>query len=111
MNKTDLFFQMMENPELYTAEAWQEILSDKECRELYTMMSKTQSAINATHAENDITDEMIDAEWQRLTPAHHTSKSSSHFFSTKENCRHLYWYPHDFRHSPGSYTYLAPCLW
>ena len=84
MNKTDLFFQMMENPELYTAEAWQEILSDKECRELYTMMSKTQSAINATHAENDITDEMIDAEWQRLTPAHHTSKSSCHYFQLRK---------------------------
>ena len=48
------------------------------------MMSKTQSAINATHAENDITDEMIDAEWQRLTPAHHTSKSSSHYFQLRK---------------------------
>ena len=84
MNKTELLFQMMEQPQLYTAEEWQEILSDKECRELYTMMSKTQSAINATHAENDITDEMIDAEWQRLTPAHHTSKSSSHYFQLRK---------------------------
>ena len=74
MNKTDLFFQMMENPQLYTAEAWQEILADKECHELYMMMSKAQSAIHATHAENDITDEMIDAEWQRLSPAHHTNR-------------------------------------
>ena len=68
MNKTNLFFQMMEQPQLYTDEEWQEILADKECRELYTLMSKTPSAINATHAENDITDEMIDVEWQRLSP-------------------------------------------
>ena len=84
MNKTDLLLQMMEQPQHYTAEEWQEILADEECRELYTLLSKTQSAINAIHAENDITDEMIDAEWQRLTPAHHTSKSSSHYFQLRK---------------------------
>ena len=45
MNKTDLLLQMMEQPQHYTAEEWQEILADEECRELYTLMSKTQSAI------------------------------------------------------------------
>ena len=74
MNKTDLFFQMMEQPQLYTADEWQDILADEECRELYTLMSKAQSAINATHAENDITDEMIDAEWQRLSPTQSHAK-------------------------------------
>ena len=43
MNKTDLLLQMMEQPQHYTAEEWQEILADEECRELYTLMSKTQS--------------------------------------------------------------------
>ena len=67
MNKTDVLLQMMEQPHRYTAEEWQEILSDNECRELYTLMSKTQGAIDAARADKDVTDEMIDGEWQRLS--------------------------------------------
>ena len=67
MNKTDLLLLMMEQPQHYTAEEWQEILADKECRELYTLMSKTQSAIDAARADQEVTDDMIDAEWQRLS--------------------------------------------
>ena len=67
MNKTDLLLQMMEQPQHYTAEEWQEILADEECRELYTLMSKTQSAIDAARADQKVTDDMIDAEWQRLS--------------------------------------------
>ena len=67
MNKTDLLLQMMEQPQHYTAEEWQEILADVECRELYTLMSETQSAIYATRAEQEVTDDMINAEWQRLS--------------------------------------------
>ena len=67
MNKTDLLLQMMEQPQHYTAEEWQEILADEECRELYTLMSKTQSAIDAARVDQEVTDDMIDAEWQRLS--------------------------------------------
>ena len=67
MNKTELLLQMMERPQRYTADEWQEILADEECRELYTLMSKTQSAIDAARAEKEVTDDMIDAEWQRLS--------------------------------------------
>ena len=67
MNKTDLLLQMMEQPQHYTAEEWQEILADEDCRELYTLMSKTQGAIDAARAEQEVTDDMIDAEWQRLS--------------------------------------------
>ena len=66
MNKTDRLLQMLEQPQLYTAEEWQEILADDECRELYTLMSKTQSAVDAARANEEITDEMLDAEWQQL---------------------------------------------
>ena len=55
MNKTDLLFQMLDNPDQY-------ILADDECRELYTLMAKTKSAAQASQ----ITDDEIDAEWQRL---------------------------------------------
>ena len=67
MNKTDVLLQMMEQPHRYTGEEWQEILSDDECRELYTLMSMTQSAVDAARADKKVTDEMIDGEWQRLS--------------------------------------------
>ena len=67
MSKTDLLFQMMEQPQRYTADEWQEILADNECRELYTLMSMTQSAMDVARADEEVTDEMIDEEWQRLT--------------------------------------------
>ena len=70
MNKTDRLLQMLEQPQLYTAEEWQEILADDECRELYTLMSQTQSAVDAARADEEVTDEMIDAEWQRLAKSH-----------------------------------------
>jgi hypothetical protein len=64
MNKTDLLFQMMEQPQTYAEQQWQEILSDEECRELYTLMAKTQ---NAFDVQKEIDDETIDDEWKRLT--------------------------------------------
>ena len=54
MYKTDLLLQMMEQPQHYTAEEWQEILADEECREI-------------SRADQEVTDDMIDAEWQRLS--------------------------------------------
>jgi hypothetical protein len=66
MMKTDLLLQMLEQPQQYTADEWREILADEECRELYTLMSKTQSAVDADRADREITDEMIDAEWQHV---------------------------------------------
>ena len=80
MNKTDLLLQMMEQPKRYTAEEWQEILADDECRELYTLMSKTQSAIDAARADEEVTDDMIDAEWQRLNHGKQELRSEKYSF-------------------------------
>ena len=62
MNKTDLLFKMLDNPDQYNEAQWQDILADDECRELYTLMTKTKSAAQSSQ----ITDDEIDAEWQRL---------------------------------------------
>lgn len=62
MNKTDLLFQMLDNPDQYSEAQWQDILADDECRELYALMAKTKSAAQSSQ----ITDDEIDAEWQRL---------------------------------------------
>ena len=80
MNKTELLLQMMEQPQHYTAEEWQEILTDEECRELYALMSKTQSAIDAAHAEQEVTDDMIDAEWQLLSDEKREVRSEKYPF-------------------------------
>lgn len=66
MNKTDLLFQMLEHPHDYSEAQWREILADDECRELYTLMAKTKSAVQPAH----VTDEAIDSEWQRLASLH-----------------------------------------
>lgn len=66
MNKTELLLRMLEHPHDYTADEWHEILQDEECRELYTLMSKTRGAVEAERADKQLTDEQIDAEWQRL---------------------------------------------
>ena len=80
MNKTDLLLQMMEQPHRYTADEWQEILADDECRELYTLMSKTQSAIDGARAYEEVTDETIDAEWQRFISEKQEVKSEKYSF-------------------------------
>lgn len=64
MNKTDLLFQMMEQPHAYTDQQWKEILADEECRELYTLMAKTQRVFDT---QKEIDDETIDVEWKRLS--------------------------------------------
>ena len=65
MKKTDLLFRMLEHPDQYSEAQWHDILADDECQELYKLMAKTKSATQATQ----VTDDEIDAEWQRL--AHH----------------------------------------
>ena len=80
MNKTDLLLQMMEQPHRYTANQWQEILADEEYRELYMLMSKTQSAVDAARTNEEITDDIIDAEWQRLRSEKIETKSERYSF-------------------------------
>ena len=70
MNKTDLLLQMMEHPQAYSADEWQQILLDDECRELYTLMSKTRSAIDSARVDEQITDEVIADEWQQFEAQH-----------------------------------------
>ena len=75
LNKPDQLLRMLEHPQRYSADEWQEILADEECRELYTLMSKTQSAIDAARADETVTDEIIDAEWQQIRNEHERIKS------------------------------------
>ena len=64
--KTDLLLRMMEQPELYTDEQWCDILSDSECRELYTLMAMTHGSVNVAKADAAMTEEDIAAEWEKV---------------------------------------------
>ena len=66
MNKTEQLLKMLEHPERYSDQQWQEILADDECRQLYSMMAKARSAFAREQADERLTDEMIDEQWQRL---------------------------------------------
>lgn len=70
MEKTDLLFRMMDDPEQYTDEQWREILADSECASLYEMMCKTHSALDAKQVDQEFTAETIDQEWERFAAAH-----------------------------------------
>ena len=64
--KTDVLLRMMEQPERYTEEQWRDILSDSECRELYTLMAMTRGSVAAAKAEAALTDEEIKEDWERV---------------------------------------------
>ena len=68
--KTDLLLRMMEQPELYTDEQWCDILSDDECRQLYTLMALTKGATDAARADAALTDEEIEEEWEKVMKVH-----------------------------------------
>lgn len=71
MNKTEQLLRMLEHPEQYTELQWQEILADEECRELYSLMAQTRSALAGEQADEQLTDEIIDEQWQRLVAEQH----------------------------------------
>ena len=72
MNKTEQLLKMLEHPERYNEQQWQEILADDECRELYSLMAKTRSAFVREQADEQVTDEIINEQWQRLETEYST---------------------------------------
>lgn len=77
MDKTELLFRMMEQPEKYDEGQWREILSDKECHELYTMMAAARSAVEAERYDQRADDTTVQQEWERFVAKHPHAGSSS----------------------------------
>lgn len=77
MDKTELLFRMMEQPEKYDEGQWREILSDKECHELYTMMLATRSAVEAERYDQRADDTTVQQEWERFVAKHPHAGNSS----------------------------------
>lgn len=77
MDKTELLFRMMEQPEKYDEGQWREILSDKECHELYTMMAAARSAVEAERYDQQADDATVQQEWERFVAKHPHAGNSS----------------------------------
>ena len=77
MDKTELLFRMMEQPEKYDEGQWREILSDKECHELYTMMAAARSAVEAERYDQRADDTTVQQEWERFVAKHPHAGNSS----------------------------------
>lgn len=76
MDKYELVLAIIEHPERYTEEQLAEILSDSECREIYNLLCKTDSAVEA-HKEVD-----VEAEWERFA-ARHGQRRRLRWFSSR----------------------------
>lgn len=70
MEKTNQLFRMLEHPDHYSKEEWQNMLSDPDCHDIYMLIAKTYGAFESQKAEQQVTDPLVDAEWQRLTSEH-----------------------------------------
>ena len=64
MDKYELVLDIVEHPEKYTSEQLAEIMSEPETREIYNLLCKTDSAIEA----NEEVD--VDAEWENFSEKH-----------------------------------------
>ena len=63
MDKYDIVFDIIEHPGRYSSECLAEILADKETREIYNLLCKTQTSVDA-HREVD-----VEAEWKSFCVA------------------------------------------
>lgn len=64
MDKYDLVLDIIEHPENYTSEQLAELLAEPETREIYNLLCKTDSAIEAYRAID------VDAEWEDFAQKH-----------------------------------------
>ncbi len=63
-NKYDIVLDIIENPRKYTSSQLEEILSDPETRDIYNLLCKTESAIEAEKTVD------VDAEWAKFADSH-----------------------------------------
>ena len=80
MDKYELVLDIIEHPENYTSEQLTEILSEPQTREIYTLLVKTRSAVDAFGGEPD-----TDAEWERFTSEHGERRARRGFFLWTES--------------------------
>lgn len=75
MDKYELVLDIIEQPEKYTSEQLTEILSEPQTSEIYNLLVKTRSAVDACAVEPD-----TDAEWERFSSEHGGRRARRRFF-------------------------------
>ncbi len=73
MDKYELVLDIIERPDRYTLEQLAEIMSDPETREIYNLLCKTNSAIDAGKNVD------VDAEWEKFSNKYAVHHSRSFF--------------------------------
>ena len=59
MDKIEQLIAMMEKPDRYSQEEWQQVLSDKDCREYYRLMCDTSAALHDHRPDEAETEEAL----------------------------------------------------
>ena len=59
MDKIEQLIAMMEKPDRYSQEEWQQVLSDKDCREYYRLMCDTSAALHDHRPDETETEEAL----------------------------------------------------
>lgn len=69
MDKIERLIQMMEQPDRYSQEEWQNVLADKDCREYYRLMCDTSTAFHDHRPDETETEEALRRFEKRHLPA------------------------------------------
>lgn len=80
MDKYDLLLDILEHPEKYSPDQIEDLLKDTEIRDLYNLISRTESAFHASKALDSVN---IDSEWQRFESRCLNPKKPSRWFGTR----------------------------
>ena len=76
MDKSELLLRMVENPEQYSDEQIQELLTDEECRELYEAMRLSADAFELEDAKAKIAAGLKEEEWLKFESSQAVSQES-----------------------------------
>ncbi|MDE7387064.1 MAG: DUF4974 domain-containing protein [Muribaculaceae bacterium] len=71
MDNYSIVLELIEHPKRFSPEQINELLSDPENKEIYSLLCKTNTAMQS---EDNISDETIEAEWQHIEQKHFKSR-------------------------------------
>ena len=79
MDKTERLLRMMEHPEKYSEEEWQELLADEDCHELYEAMRLSADAFEMKDAQAKLSNGLKEEEWQKFEAKHYRCRLCCRF--------------------------------
>ncbi len=80
MDKYDLVLDLVEHPDKYTPAEIEELLSDPETKELYTLLCKTATSLKINKKTSSLD---VDEEWQKVCARHRISRFGLNIFGNR----------------------------